>query len=392
MKRYYTTGQFAKLANITERTVRYYDKVGLLKPSFVMENGYRKYCHEDLIKLQKILLFKTLGFSLEEIEGMIVQNNNSSMSKSLQTQIELVDSKMQYYAKLKDSLISARNLVEENRFNDSKIIELLQLNSNEERIIKNYQNAVNLKIRIKLHELYSQNKQGWFPWLYKQIDFNKVNKLLEIGCGDGNLWENNELNMRNREIFLSDISEGMLNAARKKLGEEFSYMVIDCQHIPFKKEYFDAVIANHVLFYVHDMDKGLREINRVLKAQGIFYCSTYGNKHMQEITQLVKEFDSEITLSNHVLFEKFGLENGKMILSEFFHDIELYKYDDELIVDDYKPLFDYIISCHGNQTERLQGKMNEFQLFLEKKVSDSGLIKVTKQAGVFVCKNKIPNP
>lgn len=392
MKRYYTTGQFAKLANITERTVRYYDKVGLLKPSFVMENGYRKYCHEDLIKLQKILLFKTLGFSLEEIEGMIVQNNNSSMSKSLQTQIELVDSKMQYYAKLKDSLISARNLVEENRFNDSKIIELLQLNSNEERIIKNYQNAVNLKIRIKLHELYSQNKQGWFPWLYKQIDFNKVNKLLEIGCGDGNLWENNELNMRNREIFLSDISEGMLNAARKKLGEEFSYMVIDCQHIPFKKEYFDAVIANHVLFYIHDMDKGLREINRVLKAQGIFYCSTYGNKHMQEITQLVKEFDSEITLSNHVLYEKFGLENGKMILSEFFHDIELYKYDDELIVDDYKPLFDYIISCHGNQTERLQGKMNEFQLFLEKKVSDSGLIKVTKQAGVFVCKNKIPNP
>lgn len=392
MKKYYTTGQFATLANITERTVRYYDKVGLLKPSFVMENGYRKYSHEDLIKLQKILLFKTLGFSLEEIEGMIEQNDNSSMSKCLQTQIELVDSKMQYYAKLKDSLISARNLVEENRFNDSKIIELLQLNSNEERIIKNYQNALNLKIRIKLHELYSQNKQGWFPWLYKQIDFNKVNKLLEIGCGDGNLWENNEFNMRNREIFLSDISEGMLNAARKKLGEEFSYMVIDCQHIPFKKEYFDAVIANHVLFYIHDMDKGLREINRILKAHGIFYCSAYGKKHMQEITQLVKEFDSEITLSNHVLYEKFGLENGKMILSGFFHDIELYKYDDELIVDDYKPLFDYIISCHGNQTERLQGKMNEFRLFLEKKISDNGLIKITKQAGLFVCKNKISNP
>lgn len=386
MKRYYTTGQLAKLAKITERTVRYYDKVGLLKPSFVMQNGYRKYCHEDLIKLQKILLFKTLGFSLEEIEGMIIQNDNSSMSKSLQTQIELVDSKIQYYAKLKDSLISARNLVEENRFNDSKIIELLQLNSNEERIIKNYQSALNLKIRIKLHELYSQNKQGWFPWLYKQIDFNKVNKLLEIGCGDGNLWENNELDMRNREIFLSDLSEGMLNAARKKLGEEFSYMVIDCQHIPFKKEYFDAVIANHVLFYIHDIDKGLREINRVLKGQGILYCSAYGEKHMQEITQLVKEFDSEITLSNHVLYEKFGLENGKMILSQFFHDIELYKYDDELIVDDYKPLFDYIISCHGNQTERLQGKMNEFRLFLEKKVSDNGLIRITKQAGLFVCK------
>ncbi len=36
---YYKTGQFAKLANVSERTIRYYDKIGLLKPSFVMEMG-----------------------------------------------------------------------------------------------------------------------------------------------------------------------------------------------------------------------------------------------------------------------------------------------------------------------------------------------------------------
>lgn len=115
MEKYYTTGQFARLANITERTVRYYDKIGLLKPSFIMQNGYRKYSHEDLMKLQRILLFKTLGFSLEEIEGMIIQNDTSSVKQSLQTQIELVDSKIQYFTKLKDSLVSAKNLVNENK-------------------------------------------------------------------------------------------------------------------------------------------------------------------------------------------------------------------------------------------------------------------------------------
>ena len=46
----YSTGQFAKLANVTERTIRYYDKIGLLKPSFVMENGYRRYTQSDLLK------------------------------------------------------------------------------------------------------------------------------------------------------------------------------------------------------------------------------------------------------------------------------------------------------------------------------------------------------
>ena len=64
--KYYKTGQFAKLANVSERTIRYYDKIGLLKPSFVMENGYRQYSDLDLLKLQKILSLKHLGFSIEE--------------------------------------------------------------------------------------------------------------------------------------------------------------------------------------------------------------------------------------------------------------------------------------------------------------------------------------
>ena len=58
----YSTGQFAKLANVTERTIRYYDKIGLLKPSFVMGNGYRKYTQSDLLKLQKILSLKHMVF------------------------------------------------------------------------------------------------------------------------------------------------------------------------------------------------------------------------------------------------------------------------------------------------------------------------------------------
>lgn len=194
--------------------------------------------------------------------------------------------------------------------------------------------------------------------------------------------------MRNREIFLSDISDGMINAARKNLGDDFSYMMIDCHNIPFKKEYFDAVIANHVLFYLHDLDEGIKEIHRVMRKNGIFYCSTYGRNHMKEITQLVKEFDSQIVLSNNRLYDSFGLENGRELLEAYFDNVTICQYDDVLIVDDYKPLFDYILSCHGNQIERLQGKMNEFRLFLENKISKNGNICITKQAVLFVCRNK----
>ena len=55
MEKYYTTGQFAKMAGVTLRTIRYYDKIGLLKPSHILDNGYRQYYNKDLITLQKIL-------------------------------------------------------------------------------------------------------------------------------------------------------------------------------------------------------------------------------------------------------------------------------------------------------------------------------------------------
>ena len=230
------------------------------------------------------------------------------------------------------------------------------------------------------------NKESWFEWLYHQIDFSHVYQLLEIGCGNGKLWENNTYNLRNREIFLSDISEGMLEDTRKKLGNDYNYIVLDAQNIPFKNHFFDTVIANHVLFYLQDLNLGLLEISRVLKDYGIFYCTTYGKNHMKEITEIVHNFDSRIQLSNNNLVEHFGLENGKTLLSPYFKQIELKRYDDYLIVDDAKALMNYIMSCHGNQKEYLGYRLKEFQAHLEKIIDENNGIKITKDCGLFICR------
>lgn len=385
MTNYYNTGQFAKMANTTERTIRYYDKVGLLKPTFVASNGYRKYSDQDLLKLQKILSLRNLGFSIEEIFPMIANDNENNFKDSLQLQIDLVNKKIQYFQSLKESLISTSKLANKGNIEWNKIKELIQLSNKEENIIEQYKNASNLNIRIHLHDTYSYNKQGWFNWLYSQIDFSSVYRLLEVGCGNGKLWENCNLNLRNREIFLSDISEGMVDEVKNKLGDDFNYMVIDCEHIPFKKGYYDVVIANHTLFYLKDLDKGLSEINRVLRRDGVLYCSTYGSNHMKEMRELVEEFDSRIRLSDGHLFDSFGLENGKEKLSNYFREIQRVDYNDYLLIDDAQPLLEYILSCHGNQNEIIGNRRTEFKKFLEDKIKKEGSIKITKEAGVFIC-------
>ena len=377
---YYKTGQFAKLANVSERTIRYYDKIGLLKPSFVMENGYRQYSDLDLLKLQKILSLKHLGFSIEEIFPMVMDNTN--LKESFELQIDLIEDKISHLQSLKDALKRASQL---DNLSWNMILSLVQLSNEETNIIEQYKNAKNLNDRISLHEKYSTNSQGWFNWLFEKIDFSKVNRLLELGCGNGKLWQENQIDLRNREIFLSDISEGMVEEVRNKLGSDFNCIVADAEKIPFKDAYFDSVIANHVLFYLNDLNQGLKEISRVLKSNGILYCSTYGSRHMKEITDIVQNFDSRINLSNHSLYDVFGLENGECILKKYFTSVQRMDYQDSLEITESKPLIDYIMSCHGNQNEMLGPRLSEFKEYIEKLLVNNGKIIVTKQAGLFVC-------
>ena len=154
-------------------------------------------------------------------------------------------------------------------------------------------------------------------------------------------------------------------------------------NIPYEDEYFDLVIANHMLFYCDDINKACSEISRVLKPSGRFICSTYGKNHMKEVTDIVLEFDSRIVLSAEALYKKFGLENGEEILSGFFPKVTKQLYEDRIEIDKPEPLIEYILSCHGNQNQYLLDKYNEFKSYITKKVSN--MFCITKEAGIFLC-------
>jgi DNA-binding transcriptional MerR regulator len=67
----YTIRKLAAIANISTRTLRYYDEIGLLKPTSYMESGYRLYDEVAVDMLQQILLYKTMGMPLNEIHQVI---------------------------------------------------------------------------------------------------------------------------------------------------------------------------------------------------------------------------------------------------------------------------------------------------------------------------------
>ena len=73
---YYSSGQFARMANVSVRTIRFYDKQNILKPSYITASGARFYTDSDLARLQQILLLKYLGFSLDDIRKITINDTD----------------------------------------------------------------------------------------------------------------------------------------------------------------------------------------------------------------------------------------------------------------------------------------------------------------------------
>lgn len=388
--KYYKTGEFAKMANVSIRTIRYYDNQGLLKPSKISDAGYRLYTDQDFVKLQQILSLKYLGFSLDEIFSMTINNDNNSLQESLSLQSKLIKQKIDHLQLVQSSIEETSKLLNENQDIDwNNILKLIHLSTMEHDLVDQYKNSTNIDIRIRLHEKYSMNPLTWFEWLYQNYHIKSHMNILEVGCGNGKLWNMNKEHIPNdSQIIISDISQGMINDAKNNLKDikNISYNCFDCHHIPYDDHSFDIVIANHVMFYLKDIHSVLKEIKRVLKPSGYFYCSTYGKNHMKEITTLVKEYDSRITLSNVNLYDIFGLENGYEILHEVFGNVEMKIYDDYLLVDNMDDIANYILSCHGNQTEYISKNYDAFKKYLDRKLKNNSSFKITKDAGLFICK------
>lgn len=66
-KKYYTAGELARLFNIPKQTMLYYDKMGILKPEFVAENGYRYYSTPQYLTLEIILFLRKMDISVPDI-------------------------------------------------------------------------------------------------------------------------------------------------------------------------------------------------------------------------------------------------------------------------------------------------------------------------------------
>ena len=387
---FFTIGEFAEKAGVTLRTLRYYDKIALMKPSSYSEAGHRLYSNQDFARLQQILTLKFIGFSLDDIKKIAQSDvNDKDFVRSLEIQKKIMQQRVQHTFKVIKALDEAIDMENNEDVSWDKFSNIINVINSDKRLIEQYENASNLRARINIHEMFSVNKYGWMRWYFDELNLPEQCKILELGCGDANLWrENKDRISQDLDITLSDFSKGMLNDAKITLGEKaknFKFQIIDAEDIPYEDCSFDVIIANHMLYHVDNIEKALSEILRVLKPGGYFYASTVGKNHMSEIRDTMVKFKSEtMDIKSSDITSRFQLENGMEKLNKWFYNIEMKRYEDSLIVTEATPIIDYIFSMPGNVRESFnKERLEKLSKYLKDKIATEGGIYITKDTGFF---------
>jgi ubiquinone/menaquinone biosynthesis C-methylase UbiE len=254
-----------------------------------------------------------------------------------------------------------------------------------------YLDAKNLNARIDLHSRFSTNHSNWFRWVFDQFQQPADATILELGCGPGLLWNQNQDRLsENWQIHLSDFSPGMLQEASQNiqgLPQSLFLCTLDAQAIPYRSSTFDLVIANHMIYHIPDRPRAFSEIHRVLKHSGRFIAATNGLHHMEEIRDLLFRLDPDLANRTDHTFgvNEFTIENGADQLPPWFSNIQIVPFAGSLEVTEVGPLIAYILSMNAASEISISSQqIYSLQHYLEREIAIGGSFHITKSTALFI--------
>jgi ubiquinone/menaquinone biosynthesis C-methylase UbiE len=256
-----------------------------------------------------------------------------------------------------------------------------------------YSSSKKYEARICLSRKFKTNPKSKYEWIFDHFPKQENLNVLELGCGTGLFWLANRNNIvKSWTITLSDYSDGMLETTRDSLSRldyNFKYEILNAENIQYSDDTFDIVLANNMLYHIQDRDNAIKNINRILKNDGIFIASTMGKNDLFELHNHLYTFLE--SKNNRFKFKEFAfsLDNGMEQLAKHFKDIVMEKYENKLIINEADAIVNYYLSFNGiydNVVVLSEEYISEFKTYLQNILKENAKITATKDEGIFICK------
>jgi SAM-dependent methyltransferase len=188
---------------------------------------------------------------------------------------------------------------------------------------------------------FGTNPQGWFEWLAERLDVQ--GDVLEVGAGTGRLWS--EVGYSGARLTLTDFSAAMCEELRTVPGA--AVRQADAADLPFEDASFDLLIANHMLYHVDDPGAALAEFARVLRTGGRLVAAVNGRDHMEELRALGPRIGRP-SLLRGMLMNDITAENAGAAVSQYFGDVRVERYPNDLLLPSPEPALAYLASLAGD--------------------------------------------
>ena len=156
MKLKYSIRKLSELAGVSARTLRYYDEIGLLKPSEISEAGYRYYGEHELALLQQILFYRERGFDLKQIRKIMYQDDFDIMRALKEHLRELEEQKTHVESLIRTVEQTIRSMKGECEMSDNERFQAFK-----ERVVKENEKRYGAEIQEKYgdEELDTANRK-----------------------------------------------------------------------------------------------------------------------------------------------------------------------------------------------------------------------------------------
>lgn len=205
--------EFAKRSGVTVKTLRYYDKIGVLQPSIKTDAGYRIYCDEDFIKLQQITTLKFIGLSLEEIKKLI-NKKSENIESIIDIQTKALEENQKHIEVVLMALNKAKKQIKEKGFLEvQQLIDITKITNMETRAKQRFNNASK---KYVTDSYYWRSKSA--ELINELVKPNVNDVILDLGCGTGK--QIIELSQKIKLAIGIDISEGMIGQAKENIENE----------------------------------------------------------------------------------------------------------------------------------------------------------------------------
>lgn len=232
-------GELASLTGVTIRALQYYDNIGLLSPSGSKEGNKRCYNQTDLMKLQQIIFYKSVGFSLKDIKSIIVDIDDPyKLNELLSKQSSIIKRKLVELTKCLGGIEACQKVLSVGKYPDYELLLKYSLNvsslsdeswameylseENQEKFNKNNANVYRLdynnhfknllieavmleKAGVKPNsEQGSELAQRWWTMMLSiaNDDIDVILDLIQVGVNTEKLPPDEKVLMENAKTFL----------------------------------------------------------------------------------------------------------------------------------------------------------------------------------------------